>query len=101
MGRGKKKASSHKLVPPPPPSHKLCIYCQVHKPAQTFAQHRKACKRIWEMDHEASGVNKTLGNDSDKGHTASGRNVILDEMVNISKSIIPRRLCIDSRYLDR
>jgi hypothetical protein len=75
MGRGKKKIS-HNRAPPPPPSHKLCTYCQVHQVVRAFAKHQKACKRIWHMDHEASGVNRTDGND--KGH----RNVILDEMVN-------------------
>jgi hypothetical protein len=94
MGRGKKKASNN-LVPPPPPSHKLCTYCQVHQVVRGFSKHQKACKRIWQMDrerHEACGVNR-----ADKGH----RNETLDEMVNISKSIIPQCLCIDSHYLDR
>jgi hypothetical protein len=85
MARGKKKAS-HNRVPPPPPSHKLCTYCQVHQVARAFAKHQKACKRIWQMDREACGVNRTMGN----GHR--DRNEILDEMVNIFESIIPQRL---------
>ncbi|KAF8800476.1 hypothetical protein BYT27DRAFT_7262875 [Phlegmacium glaucopus] len=61
MSRGKKKAS-HRHAPPPPPSHKFCTYCQVHKVACTFSKHQKACKRIWQMDHEARGMNRTMGN---------------------------------------
>ncbi len=76
MARGKKKAS--RIRSPPPPSHKLCIYCQVHKVVRTFAKHQKACKRIWQTDHEAHGVNRTIGND--KGHG----NETLAEMVNMS-----------------
>jgi hypothetical protein len=91
MARGKKKAS-HNLVPPIPPSHKYCTYCQVHQVVRAFAKHQKACKRIWQMDREAGGVNR-----NDKGH----RNETLDEMVNIFELVIPqRRLCIDLRYLD-
>lgn len=83
MARGKKKASHNR--PPPPPSHKFCIYCQVHKVVRTFAKHQKACKRIWQMDHEARGVNRNLGsNTNNEGH----RNETLDEMVNISELVI-------------
>jgi hypothetical protein len=81
MARGKKKAS-HNLVPPPPPSHKFCTYCQVHQVVRAFAKHQKACKRIWEMDREAAGVNRTVGND--KGHG----NEALNEMVDIFASVI-------------
>jgi hypothetical protein len=91
MARGKKKASHNR--PPPPPSHKFCIYCQVHKVVRTFAKHQKACKRIWQMDHEAHGVNRTIGND--KGHG----NETLAEMVNMS--YLSQRPCIDSHYLGR
>jgi hypothetical protein len=81
MSRGKKKAS-HYRAPPPPPSHKFCTYCQVHQVVQTFAKHQKACKRIWQMDHEARGVNRTMGND------LNDENETLDEMVNTFVSVI-------------
>jgi hypothetical protein len=82
MARGKKKAS-HNLAPPPPPSHKFCIYCQVHQVVRAFAKHQKACKRIWQMDHEACGVNRTVDRD---------RNETLDEMVNIFESVISQHV---------
>ncbi|PPQ87069.1 hypothetical protein CVT25_000049 [Psilocybe cyanescens] len=63
MSRGKKKAAHH-LAPPPPVSHKFCTYCQVHRVARSFSKHQKACKQIWQIDHEARGVNRTLGTSS-------------------------------------
>ena len=95
MARGKKKAS-HNRVPPPPPLHKFCTNCQVHQVVRAFAKHQRACKGIWQMDCEACGVNRTVGNN--KGHR--DRNETLDEMVNIFELVIPQHLCIDSRYLD-
>ena len=64
MPHGKKKPA-HYRAPPPPPTHKFCTYCQVHQLVRTFAKHQKACKRIWQVDHEARGVNRTMpvGND--------------------------------------
>ena len=94
MARGKKKASHNHV--PPPPLHKFCTYCQVHQVVWAFAKHQRAYKRIWQMDHEACGVNRTVGNN--KGHC--DRNETLDEMVNIFELVIPQHLCIDSCYLD-
>ena len=78
MPRGKKKAS-HSCAPPPPPSHKFCTYCQVHQVVRTFAKHQRACKRIWQMDREPRGVNRTMGNSETLQH--------VDEMVIILCSL--------------
>ncbi len=83
MARGKKKASHHHAAPPPP-SHKFCMYCQVHQIVQTFAKHQKACKRIWRMDHEARGVNRTIENH--RNDRKERNRTPDDEMVNASQS---------------
>ena len=83
MSRGKKKAS-HSLAPPPPPSHKLCTYCQVHQVMRSFARHQKACKRIWQMDREARGVNRPMGTNLNKTLPVP----LVNEMVNTPVSVI-------------
>ena len=87
MSRGKKKASHHH-APPPPLSHKFCTYCQVHRIAQTFAKHQKACKRIWQIDREARGVNRTIRCDPNDCEGQGQRN----EMVCLHKLAISRIL---------
>src|SRR6266498_1587137 len=79
MPRGKKKPS-HNRTPLAPPSHKFCTYCRVHQVVRTFAKHQKACKRIWQMDHEARGVDRTIRNNTGQRNETPN----LDEMVNIS-----------------
>lgn len=96
MSRGKKKKASHPCAPPPA-SHKFCTYCQVHRISRAFAKHQKACKRIWQIDHEARGVKQTLGPSSNNERQ---RNENLRGMVNTSKFAVSYSRAYPP-YLDR